>query len=280
MSLRMTEHPQSAGELVRRNDPRPTVELIRLALDHKADDYDDVGWNAVVILHYRATREVLEAAQKLCMSLIAKERVLGADILGQLGVRERAFPEESVTVLLDMLNEERDPDVLCSVGVALGHQRDPRAIEPLCKLKNHPDDRVRFGVVIGLLTYEDSVPVETLVELSRDSDLDVRNWATFGLGSQISADSPGIRQALVDRLIDRDPEVRGEALLGLARRKDQKVLRPLIEELASEKVLDLAVEAAVELASPELEPVLLELAKRWTKDPRLLRQAIDACSRR
>jgi len=276
----VTQQTQSDRELARRNDPRPTEVLIQLALDHKADDYDDVGWNAVVVLHYRATREVLESTLKLCKSHIAKERALGADILGQLGAPERAFPEESVAALLDMLKEDRDPDVLHSVGVALGHQRDPRAIEPLCKLKNHPDDRVRFGVVIGLLTYENSLAVETLIELSRDQDLDVRNWATFGLGTQISVDSPDIRQALLDRLGDQDPEVRGEALVGLAKRKDQRVLKPLIDELGSEKVLDLAVEAAVELANPELEPVLLELAKWWPKDSRLLQQAIDICARK
>ena len=275
----MTNHPQSPGEQARRDDPRPTEELICLALDHKADDYDDVGWNAVVTLHYRATREVLETAKKLLMSQIPKERALGADVLGQLGVPDRAFPEESVTALLENLKDERDPDVLNSVGVALGHHNDSRAIEPLCELKNHPDDRARFGVVIGLLTCEDDLAIKTMMELSRDQDRDVRNWATFGLGSQINTDRPEIRQALLERLNEEeDSEVRGEALVGLARRKDQRALEPLIKELSSDLVGSLAVEAAIEFATPQLEGTLLELAKRWKSDQELLRQAIQACS--
>lgn len=275
----MTNLPQTPGEQVRQNDTRSTEELIRLALDRKTDDYDEVGWDAVVTLHYRATREVLETAKKLLMSQIANERALGADILGQLGVPERAFPEESVTALLGNLKVEREPDVLCSVGTALGHHTDSRAIEPLCKLRNHPDDRARFGVVIGLLACENDLAIQTMMELSRDKDRDVRNWATFGLGSQINTDRPEIRQALLERLNEEeDSEIRGEALVGLARRKDQRALEPLIKELSSETVIDMAVEAATEFATPQLEPTLIELAKRWKSDQALLRLAIEACS--
>jgi HEAT repeat protein len=73
--------------------------------------------------------------------------------------------------------------------------------------------------VLGLLTMETPAAIEALLELSRDSDVDVRNWATFALGSQIDVDTPQIREALRNRLSDSDEDTRSEALCGLARRK-------------------------------------------------------------
>ncbi|WP_208721367.1 hypothetical protein [Corallococcus aberystwythensis] len=40
-------------------------------------------------------------------------------------------------------------------------------------------------------------------------------------------DTPELREALVDRLSEAHPKIRGEALLGLALRKDARVLEPL-----------------------------------------------------
>ena len=75
------------------HDPRGTRELIALALS--LDHEDHARWQAVEALHYRGTREVLEAAQELCGSRQADERELGADILGQLGVPERSHAAEA-----------------------------------------------------------------------------------------------------------------------------------------------------------------------------------------
>jgi hypothetical protein len=63
----------------RRDDPRSTDELIALALNEKDED---AAWDPVVVLHFRATPEVLSKAQTLCRSSVRRERELGADILG------------------------------------------------------------------------------------------------------------------------------------------------------------------------------------------------------
>lgn len=98
--------------------------------------------------------------------------------------------------------------------------------------------------------------VSALIELSADADEDVRNWATFGLGSMDSVDTPLLREALVRRLNDTNAEIRGEALVGLAQRKDPRVVEPLRRELAVEDVGLLAVEAAESLGDPSLLPLL------------------------
>jgi HEAT repeat protein len=42
--------------------------------------------------------------------------------------------------------------------------------------------------------------VDALIQLCRDTDRDVRDWATFTLGSQFKSDSPSLRAALHERL--------------------------------------------------------------------------------
>jgi hypothetical protein len=56
--------PEIGPDTERRNDPRSTEQLIRLAL---TDEDEDAAWQPVVVLHYRATREVLLRAEELCI---------------------------------------------------------------------------------------------------------------------------------------------------------------------------------------------------------------------
>ncbi|MEH1830623.1 MAG: HEAT repeat domain-containing protein [Nostoc sp.] len=256
------------------HDPRSTPELIELALKSEND-------NVVGILHFRGNHEVFAAASKLCKSQNIQERQLGADILGQLGIPHRTFLNESLTILLRLLECEQNSDVLNSIGIALGHLHDARAIAPLIRLKSHPSPSVRYGVVFGLLGYEDELAISTLIELSSDQDEDVRNWATFGLGSQIETDTTAIREALYQRFInentDENYEIYGEALVGLAKRKDSRILTRLIEELLSDYVGVLAVEAAEEFADSRLYPALMQLQQRWSENKDLLESAINNC---
>ncbi|MBW3624201.1 MAG: HEAT repeat domain-containing protein [Armatimonadetes bacterium] len=251
-----------------KNEPRTTEELIRIAL---TEEDEDAAWDAVVALHRRGNREVLEAARGLCQSPSPKEQALGANILGQLGSPELTFPDESVEILLQMLETDTDPEVLYSLGIALGHIHDPRAIEPLSQLKRHPIANVRYGIVFGLLGHEDETAVRTLIDLTRDKDVEVRNWATFGLSQQIDLDTREIQDALLARIADPHPSTRAEALYGLALRENFRIIDRLkwelnhiegicpLEDVYEDYAMDLIIKAAVEIGHPELLPVLEEL---------------------
>jgi hypothetical protein len=71
---------------------------------------------------------------------------------------------------------------------------------------------------------------------------------------------------LFARVTDPDDDTRGEALVGLAKRKDLRVLEPLTQELTSAEVGLLAIEAAELLADPRLASALLELQRSWAED--------------
>jgi hypothetical protein len=67
--------------------------------------------------------------------------------------------------------------------------------------------------------------------LMQDANADIRDWATFGLRVLGSLGSDQIRTGLSERLIDTICDVREEALVGLAKRKDRQALLTLIAEL-------------------------------------------------
>jgi HEAT repeat protein len=248
-----------------RREPPSTVDLINRVL---TEPDEDKAWEAVSTLHLRATREVFAEASKLCRSECPQERGLGADILGQLGVPDRLCPDECVALLAEMSQNEADVEAIASICTALGHLHHPNAVEPLLRWKEHPDECIRFRVAIALGGHEEPDAVEALIALSADADADVRDWATFGLGTQMDLDTPRIREALCARLKDPDPVTRAEAFVGLARRKDERVIAPLIEALDSTQLdgfdprQDLVLEAVEEIADPRLLPSLLAMRDR------------------
>jgi HEAT repeat protein len=198
------------------NDPRTTLDLISAAL---CEPDEDLQWDAICVLHFRGNAEVLGAAKFLCRSSCEQERGLGADILGQLGVPDRTFPEESVAELLRMLQLETSPCVLEAIAFALGHyQHDPRAVHELVRFAHHREADVRYAVVHGLMGKVAPLAIATLIGLTEDPEAKVRDWATFALGSQIDLDTSEIRDALAARLNDPDEVTRAEAMAGLSRR--------------------------------------------------------------
>ena len=185
-------------------------------------------------------------------------------------------------VLLAILETEDAPEVLASIGIALGHRSNARAIGPLLAFQEHSDPDVRYGVVFGMLGHTDPRAVSCLIALSDDPAVQVRDWATFGLGEQIDTDTPEIRAALRARLHDPDDDTAGEALVGLARRKDVQIVALLLEALQTEDVGSLPLEAAAALADPVLLPRLQQLQVQWSGKQnwpyQLLEDVIVACT--
>jgi hypothetical protein len=266
-------------------DPRTTEELIQLALLAPEEDEDCLQerWYFAYLLQCRGNREVLDRSLKLTQSSILEQRSLGINILGQLGVPDRTFPNECLTALLGLLEVEFDPLILRDICIALGHLHDPRSIEPQLKFCLHPDWEVRYGVVSGLSGHNDERAIAGLIGLSADVCPLIRNWATFGLGTLIEVDTPAIRSALYQRFLiedsedDETAEIYGEALVGLANRKDTRIFSRIMQELMSDRVSMLAIQAAEALADKRLYPALLKL-QTWWQPVSDLEDALAACA--
>lgn len=255
------QHREQAGK----SDPRTSQDIVDVLLARGDDDDSDERFPKIGILHARGTELELSLGAKLCASPAHNERSLGAGILGQLGWGDQTFLDETVDILIAMLN---DPDavVIGDAASALGHRNSPKAVAPAMALIAHPSSDVRFGVVQALSQHDDPTAISGLITLSQDNDLDVRNWATFGLAQMTTLDTPELRDALVSRTRDLDPEVRGEALIGLANRRCMRVLEPLEKELRGEFHGAWCLEASAVLGLPRLFPMLLDLKVRMTPE--------------
>jgi HEAT repeat protein len=218
----------------------------------------------VAALQGRGDRDTFEAAMELVRSPRVHDRILGVDILGQLGAREgvsvemRPFRKDTVLLLTQLAVDETDPEVLHTLGVALGHLKDRLAVAPLARLRDHPDAGVRYAVAFGLAGVADDDEAQTtLLELSSDPDESVRDFATFALATLTQADTPEIRDALKARLDDEAPVVRAEALRGLALRGDMAALEPALEAIATEQESDdpgVLYEAVLAIATATADP--------------------------
>lgn len=264
----MATHDQKETWQKYRDDPRSTQELIELALEKWGDEEDHEHWKAVTVLHFKGSHEILLAAQGLCSSEEPAKRGLGATILAQLGVPERTYPDECVTILIEMLEQETDADVLTHVLIAFGHLRDKRSIEPMSQLRDHPDSTVREALAFGLTGIEDDKAIEVLLGLMEDTDPATRDWATFAIGRHLDIDTSEIRAALFNNLDDEDEIVRFEALAGLARRKDTRILDKLVDDLIASVHTDLW----------DLCEGLEAMKEQYTGDPEKLAKALVICS--
>lgn len=216
----------------------------------------------------------------------ATRRQVAADVIAGLGVQlgvQPPFAGESWAVLRPLLSDT-EAKVVRSALFACGHLNvgEPAV---LSRFAHDPDWQVRDAAVHALFGRSDDESISAQILLSRDEVDIVRDWATFGLSTQTRADTAEVREALLARLSEVDAEIRGEALIGLARRHDLRVLPYLERELAGEFHGSWCLEAARELALPSLSPLLAALRsrldaadlERFGQD---LTDAIDACASR
>lgn len=269
-NLRMGTHMESAD---------PTVAtLLADARAAAVREDEDARWHCVVALQAGGSETAFRQAAAWSTSPLPLERALGADILGQLGGSGESSPfrDRALPLLVPLL---RDPDavVLRAATIALGHLELRDQLEPLVALATHSEAGVRHGVVLALSGNDAPLAIATLIQLSADEDEHVRDWATFGLGSQTDLDTPELRDALAARLDDPNGDARAEAFTGLARLRDARAHAPILRELRSELVGKLAVEAARDFPSPVFLDALLQLTSWWDVDSEFLESAIARC---
>jgi HEAT repeat protein len=240
------------------------VRAIALASADESRDSHDY-WQDVRSLHARPDREVFERAAGLCAGDSPVGRVVGADVLAQLGDADangrRPFGADTVPILRALLADSHD-QVVASAVHALSHHRGADVPE-LRELAGHASSDIRYAVAHALSGREDPEAVALLLQLMTDVDDAVRDWSTFAIGTQCDADAPDIRGALSERLADSDDETRGEAMVGLARRGDSSVIAIVADALAGVDPGQLVFDAADEILEhyPQDERVSAALAK-------------------
>lgn len=186
--------------------------------------------------------------QELIDSGEAKERVLGADLLGQVASVVPLAREQIAADLVAAFDPRDEGDVIASFVIGMGHSADPRCKRVLVELAEHSDSRVRFAVAFALPSFGiDEGTGSTLRTLTVDSDPDVRDWATFALAESDLTDEDTL-SSLAARTDDPHDDTRAEAIYGLARRRDPRADGLIERELNSSKVGALILRARDELS--------------------------------
>lgn len=234
----------------------------------------------------RPGKDVFKKCKDLIRSAVPRERRIGIDVLSQLGGMDRPYAAETLALYLRILPKEKDPKVLESLLHAIGHNNtglENKDIDTLSALKKHNYGVVRFGLVFALTDIDKPVAIDVLIHLSADKDTDIRNWATFALGEQISRNNKAIRDALWARADDPDEDTRLEAVMGLARRKDPRVHAVINRELSTGEAGTLLFDAIISLGNADFLTALKKLERQSAKDDSIhpswrlkLGEAIDA----
>ena len=251
------------------------VALFAQAIDSPATEDECGYWSCISELHHRAEPIIFETCAAWAASPQPRTRKASADVLSQLGYPEgHPFAQQSQPILERLLEDSEIPIVEAAL-IALGHL-GVGELSAIAGCAKRPEAQVREAAVRALLSRDEPMARRTLIELSQDTEPEVRDWATFGLGTCDKIDSPEIRAALVARLDDEDDETRGEALLGLAKRKDPRVLPAISRELVRDEVSERAIEAAGQMPHESLLPALEALLSSSPGDQYIL-DAIAAC---
>jgi HEAT repeats len=273
-------------ELGKQLEALPTGAVFAL-IHNSRDISDDQGyWTCISNLRRRGDKETFDTCAAWVRDQSPDKRQAAADILAELGFPAGTPFSERSWPLLEPLLADGSVEVVASALAACGKLRIGVPATLATFVRNANRD-LRFAAVGALSGRSDLISSGGLILLSRDCDRDIRNWATFGLGQLTEFDTREIRAALLARIEDDDPElgseIRGEALIGLARRGDIRVLEPLKQELAGEFHGAWCIEAAHALKDPSLIPLLTTLRLRLEMtDARTfgddIDQAIAACS--
>lgn len=260
----------------------PAAQIASLVRRSPDLEEDEAYWTAIHALGERGDAETFAICKTWAAASEALTREAAADVLGRLGAEEGyPFAAETASILRPLL-QDSDADVVASAVMAAG-QLGLLAPDQLVAFAGHASNEVRFAAVHGLMGRDDEVSANALVKLTTDEDRDVRNWAAFALGQGTDGDTPAIRDALLALLAEDDAEIRGEALIGLARRGDPRVLAPLKKELSGEFQGAWCIEAAGALSDASLVPLLEKLRDRMSPEDLdafgdEIEDAIEACS--
>ncbi|UXI70208.1 HEAT repeat domain-containing protein [Tahibacter amnicola] len=198
----------------------------------------DESWYAIHELRARGCATMVDRCLRLSRSRNWRKRALAVDVLCQLAIprtsRGGGFApgepfgvEQAHHVLLHALDDPHAAVVLAAI-YECGHRRFAAAQRRLLEFVAHPSPDVRHAVAFALAPGSDETPesdaaIAALLQLMQDRDEDVRDWATFKIGEQSTRDTPAIREALWRNTSDPHVDVRGEAMVGLARRRDHRL---------------------------------------------------------
>ena len=239
-------------------------------------------WSFISRLRKLPCNEVYEKAIEFIKSDNKKDKIIGIDVLQQLGFNPRFKQEQTVKLHFELLEVHKTDVVTESLLYGIGHNNENLSqlqIDNLTQLDEFVDDDINQAYISALSGINNIKAIRKLIQFTNSKNSDIRNWSTFGIGTQVEVDSEEIREALWKRVKDSNFETKSEAIYGLAKRKDYRIKSIIMSELKNESYGTLILESTVLLNDSDLRDQLKENLKTATKDetdwPKLIKEAIS-----
>lgn len=223
-------------------------------------------------LRGRGGKDIFKKSVALLHAESAEERCIGANILSQLGKPPRVYAKRIIKLFCVALKNETDAHVINAILFGIGHNNNhltQKQTDFICSFRHSTDLKVRQALVFALQGLIYPSAIDTMIMFSRDKNNWIRNWATFGLGSNLFHDTEEIRVALWERVSDKYIYVRKEAIFGLAQLKDPGIKQILKDELKKMDTHSSIILEAIEVFEdkdfiPLLEQQIMDNKKSMT----------------
>ncbi|MFC3159023.1 hypothetical protein SAMN05443633_107182 [Chryseobacterium arachidis] len=127
--------------------------------------------------------------------------------------------------------------LVCTALFAIGHNNkhlQVKHLKALQQFQNSKSKDIRYALTFSLLGIDHQLAIKILIKLAQDRSQKVKDWATFGLGTQIETDNEEIRNILYKNCSSKDDQNKQEAIKGLLNRKDERVKEMIMQELKNE----------------------------------------------
>ena len=230
-------------------------KLISRLINYKTDKS---RWETIRILRSRPSQDLFKKCVELINSNDQNKKIIGIDILAQLGKDKRPFKKETLKVYFELLNSETNANVLFSIlsGISFNDKGlNSKQINKICSFQYSTSDLIKQGIVNALGFIENEKTIDVLIKFSKDKTNHIRSWATFYIG-QVDFDNEYIRDALWNRVNDKHQETRMEAITGLAKRKDDRIIEVIKQEIIKDDFGSLLFEAILATENKDFIPIL------------------------
>jgi len=189
-------------------DSLTTMELFALARAESVDDGGDPDryWALVCALRDREPLEVWALLLPLATHEDLRLQLVVPDVLRGLGHEAQPLASQTLALFAQMLAAGPPADLVACIANACVDFHDGAVVTMLAAYAKHENAAVREGVLHALRRSSHPDAIAALLSLSRDPVDELREWATFALGSQLPlVDGPDVREALAARPSRADP---------------------------------------------------------------------------
>ncbi|MBC8756690.1 hypothetical protein H2O64_18600 [Kordia sp. YSTF-M3] len=198
------------------------------------DSSEETHWNYITELVQREPQICLHKAASLVSSNVLKEKIIGIKLFIKL-YYSKYDTERILKILFHLLKSEQENEIislLISVMDIDNKNLTDNQIDLLCTFKNH-NANIKFSLMNAFSELATEKTIDVYIELSNDKNIGIKQTAIYNLAEVIETDTDEIRKALWDKVLDTDQKTRSYAILGLAKRKDEKIKDFLIHKLES-----------------------------------------------